>query len=278
MSRRLLDSTGQLLVWNRTREKADELLEGGAGWRDSAAAVAEEVGVIFTMLADPPAVREVAYGENGFLQHLAPGSLWVDCSTVGPSVSREMAERCRQAGIHFLDAPVAGSIGPAERGELTTFVGGDAEDLEVARPFIQVWSDKIFHMGDIGSGSTMKLVINALLGLEMAGVEEVLHLGTALGLQEDDVLDAILGSAACPPFIATKQQNLLSKEYPASFPLKWMYKDLHLAANAGYDAHVAAPLINAVKELFALGVEQGLGELDFSGIAKLHERLEKSPE
>ncbi|MBB3907818.1 NAD(P)-dependent oxidoreductase [Anoxybacteroides rupiense] len=134
MARNLLESGYELIVHNRTKEKAAPLLEAGAKWANSPKEAAEQADVLFTMLAHPKAVEAAAFGENGFLHHLSPEKLWVDCSTVDPSFTRQMAEEARKRGIHFLDAPVSGSVIPAEKGELVFFVGGDPKDLKKVEP------------------------------------------------------------------------------------------------------------------------------------------------
>ena len=122
-----------LVVYNRTREKAEQLRSGGAVWADSPAALATQAEIIFTMLAHPEAIKQAALGMDGFLSKLAPGRLWVDCSTVNPSFSREMAVQARARGLRFLDAPVTGSKGQAALGNLAFWVGGDPADLEACR-------------------------------------------------------------------------------------------------------------------------------------------------
>ena len=126
-----------LVVFNRTREKADPLVAEGARWADSPAALAQQVEVIFTMLAHPDAVDEVVLGTDGILSHLGPDQMWVDCSTVNPSFSRKMAAQAQAKGIRFLGAPVTGSKGQTAGAKLTFWVGGEATDLETCRPLLE---------------------------------------------------------------------------------------------------------------------------------------------
>src|SRR5258708_15788328 len=128
MAVNLQKSGAPLVVYNRSREKAAALVSAGAVWADTPAALAAEVEVLFTMLAHPAAVREAALGQDGFLDRLRPGALWIDCSTVNPSFSREIAAAAQATKLRFLDAPVAGSRVPAAKGELVFFVGGNVAD------------------------------------------------------------------------------------------------------------------------------------------------------
>src|SRR5712671_4024033 len=132
-----------LILFNRTREKAKSLLAEGARWADSPAALAPQVEIIFTMLAHPEAVEQAALAEDGFLSHLSPGQMWIDCSTVNPSFSREMSEQARALGLRFLGAPVTGSKSYAALGKLVFWVGGESADLETCRPLLECMGNRI---------------------------------------------------------------------------------------------------------------------------------------
>ena len=156
MAANLQKAGHSLVVYNRTPGKAEELLAGGAAWAASPAALATQVEIVFTMLAHPEAVKEAALGQDGFLANLAPGRFWVDCSTVNPSFSMEMAAHARALGIHFLDAPVTGSKEPAALGQLIFWVGGEPADLEACRPLFQCVGSRIVHGGRQGRGASLK--------------------------------------------------------------------------------------------------------------------------
>jgi 3-hydroxyisobutyrate dehydrogenase/glyoxylate/succinic semialdehyde reductase len=267
MAANLLRRAGyDLVVYNRTRAKADPVLDLGATWAETPAQLGQQVDLLFTMLAHPQAVRETAMGEQGFLDALPSGSLWADCSTVHPSFSREMAGQAQERGIRFLDSPVAGTLGPAAKGELLFLVGGDSDDVEACRPLLEVMGRKIVHVGGHGQGTGMKMVFNLLLGEAMLAFSEALVLGQSLGISQDSLLDALLGSAVVAPFLQGKRHRVVAADYEAEFPLKWMRKDLHLASLTGYEEGIALPAVNTVKEVFALAVGDGRGEQDFSAI------------
>src|SRR5205823_11581104 len=136
-----------LVVFNRTREKAGPLIAEGAKWADSPAALALQVEVIFTMLAHPDAVEEAALGEDGFLRYPQPGQMWIDCSTVNPSFSRNMAVEAKAQGVGFLGTPVTGSKGQAELAKLTFWVGGETSDAERYRPLLECMGNRITYCG-----------------------------------------------------------------------------------------------------------------------------------
>jgi 3-hydroxyisobutyrate dehydrogenase/glyoxylate/succinic semialdehyde reductase len=189
MAANLRSAGHTVLVHNRTREKAEHLLSLGAKWAASPADVALEAETVFTMLAPPEAVRQAALGGDGFLRALAPGRLWVDCSTVDPSFSREMAGKARESGIRFLDAPVTGSKDFAADAKLTFWAGGEAADLEACRPLLECMGNRVIHCGGQGMGSSLKMVMNQMLGTVMAAFSEGLVLGEALGLPRKELLE-----------------------------------------------------------------------------------------
>jgi 3-hydroxyisobutyrate dehydrogenase/glyoxylate/succinic semialdehyde reductase len=266
MAANLQKSGFPLVVFNRSRDKAASLVSAGARLADSPAALAEQVEVVFTMLAHPAAVREAALGADGFLGQLRPGMLWIDCSTVNPSFSREMASAAQARKLRFLDAPVAGSRGPAAQGELVFFVGGDAADLEASRPLLRTMGSRIVHVGGHGMGTSLKMVNNLLLASSMAAFAEGLVLGEALGISRGRLFDFLMGTPLVAPYLATKREKIEQGDYAPEFPLEWMQKDLHLAALSAQETAVALPLTSAAKETYQLAARDGHAHEDFSAI------------
>src|SRR6059058_4871491 len=245
-----------LVVFNRTRDKAEPFLDRGATLADSPPKLAEQVDVLFTMLAHPDAVEQAALGANGFLDHLRPNTLWVDCSSVNPSFSKRMAAEAARREVHFVDAPVTGSAPAAAEGKLIFWVGADAPDLEKIRPLLLCMGNKIVHTGGHGTGTSMKMVINLLLGTAMAAFAEAMALGEGLGISRKMLFDSLLGTPAVAPFLATKREKIESGNYEAEFPLRWMQKDMHLASVSAYESGVAMPLTNAAKEVYRLAMRE----------------------
>ena len=255
-----------LVVFNRTRGKAQPLIDNGAMFAESPAKVATQVDVLFTMLAHPDAVEQAALGPNGFLNHLKPNALWIDCSSVNPSFSKKMAAQAARREVHFVDAPVTGSAPVAADAKLVFWVGADGADLEKIRPLLLCMGNKIVHAGGHGAGTSMKMVINVLLGDAMAAFAEAMALGEGLGLSQKMLFDSLLGTPAVAPFLASKRDKIDKGNYEAEFPLRWMQKDLHLASVSAYESGVAMPLTNAAKELYRLAIREGHARQDFSAI------------
>jgi 3-hydroxyisobutyrate dehydrogenase-like beta-hydroxyacid dehydrogenase len=225
------------------------------------------VEVIFTMLAHPGAVEEAALGKDGFLPQLRPGQIWIDCSTVNPSFSRRMAAEAQARGIRFLGAPVSGSKGQAALAKLTFLAGGEATDLETCRLLLECMGNRIIHCGGPGMGASLKMVMNQLLGTAMAAFAEGLVLGESLGLSRETLFEALLGGPAAAPFLALKRERIESGNYEsADFPLRWLQKDLHLAAMSAYETGAVMPLTNVAKEIYGFAIREGHGNEDFSVI------------
>ena len=257
-----------LVVFNRTRPKAEPLLGPCGTFSESPGKLAEQVDVLFTMLAHPDAVEQAALGVNGFLNHLQPNALWVDCSSVNPSFSKKMAAEAARREIHFVDAPVTGSAPAAAEAKLIFWVGADMADLERIRPLLLCMGNKIVHTGGHGTGTSMKMVINLLLGTAMAAFAEAMALGEGLGISRKMLFDSLLGTPAVAPFLASKREKIESGNYEAEFPLRWMQKDMHLASVSAYESGVAMPLTNMTKEIYRLAMRGGHDTKDFSAICE----------
>ena len=255
-----------LVMFNRTRAKAEPLLGPCGTFSDSPAKVADQVEILFTMLAKPDAVEEMALRANGFLNYLRPNAFWIDCSSVNPSFSKKMAAAAAARQIHFIDAPVTGFAAVAAEGKLVFWVGGEEADLETIRSLLLCMGNKIVHVGGHGMGTSLKMVINLLMGNAMAAFAEGMTLGEGLGISRKVLFDSLLALPAVAPFLAAKRNNIESGNYDPEFPLRWMQKDLHLASVSGYETDVALPVTNVTKELYRLAVREGHAIEDFSAI------------
>jgi len=266
MAANLQKNGHSLVVFNRTRAKAEPLLGPCGTFSDSPAKLAEQVDILFTMLAHPDAVEQAALGRNGFLGNLKPNALWVDCSSVNPSFSKKMAAEAAARQIRFVDAPVTGSAPAAAEAKLIFWVGADTADLERIRSLLLCMGNKIVHAGGHGMGTSMKMVVNLLLGAGMASFAEAMALGQGLGLSQKMLFDSLLGAPTVAPFLASKREKIESGNYEAEFPLRWMQKDMHLASVSAYEVGVAMPSANVIKEIYLLAMRDGHDTQDFSAV------------
>jgi len=241
-----------LTVWNRTPKPG---AVPGAREARSVAEAVDGAEVVVTMLFGPDAVREV-------LAQVPEESFVVECSTIGPALARELGGRFAR----FVDAPVVGSVGPATEGTLGVLAGGSAEDYAAAEPLLHLWGDpaKVRHLGPVGAGSAMKLVVNLTLGVAMGGIGEALRLAGDLGLDRGDTLDAVaLGPLGVS--VGTKRAMLDSGEFtPTGFSLDLMAKDLALAVGAA-DGDLA--LTRAALHAARGAIGAGHGEDDYASLA-----------
>lgn len=255
-----------LTIYNRSGDKAADLVAGGAILASDPAEVGASCPVVFSMLSTPAVVRKVALGEGGFLDQMAKGSLWVDCSTVNPAFNLEMAAACQARGLRYLDAPVAGTKGPAEAGELLFLLGGGEEEAEEIRLHLDAMGKKTLYLGERGEGAGMKMLINQLLGTTMLSLAETLRLGLAQGFDLSQCLDILLATPIASPFFSAIRPLLENPSPNVNFPLQWLQKDLHLAAVTAFENGAALPLLNTAKEVYALAKNDGYGEWDFTAV------------
>ena len=252
MADHLLTAGHDLVVWNRTPGRADDLVARGAREARSVADAVAGADRVVLMLFGPDSVREVL---AEVVAAAAPGTLLVDCTTIGPDAAREFGAAAAGAGLRYVDAPVAGSTGPAAEGTLGVLVGGAAADVADALPLLQTWGapEKVRHVGAVGAGSALKLCVNQGLGVMAAGVGESLRLGHELGLDRAVLLDA-LGTTVYGFFLGQKRGMLDRADLTATtFSLDLMAKDLGLAVEAGSELPVTGACLELAREALAAG-------------------------
>lgn len=266
MANNLIRNGNQLFVYNRTKGKANDLINNGAMFIDSVAELASQSEVIITMLSEPKIVKDFALGDDGFLNHLNKNSIWIDCSTVNPTFSKEMAKEARKKGVRFLDAPVSGTTKPAEKGELTFLIGGENNDIEYCKPLFEAMGKKIIHIGENGMGTSIKMVINLLLAHSMLAFSEGILLGESLEIPKEKLFEILFGGPVIAPFLAGKKDKLLHSNFEAEFPLQWMSKDLHLALISAAENNVQLPLTETAANIYESASKSQHKEDDFSAI------------
>lgn len=269
MARAIHAAGHEVVLWNRTADAAERLAAelGGrcvARPRDVATAAA----VCLSMLADGAAVDEVFGGPDGLLAGAGPDNVLVDCSTVPPATIRGHAAAARAAGAGLLDAPVSGSVALATSGGLTLMVGGDAADLERARPVLEALAATIFHLGPLGTGAAMKLAVNTVVfGLNQA-IAEALVLAERAGIERDRAYDVIASSAVGAPFVGYKRAAFLDPNgTPVAFALDLAAKDLGLIAELAAEVRLRMPQAEIDLAVVRAASAGGRGGRDFSTVA-----------
>jgi 3-hydroxyisobutyrate dehydrogenase len=269
MAGRLSDAGHDLVVWSRTRAHA-EALAGRAQVAGSPADAGSKADVAITMLTDGAALEEVVLGRDGLASGLASGSLLIDMSTTGPAPARKVAEALEERGVEFVDAPVAGSVGPATEGTLAVMVGGSGEAVGRARPLLEILGDpeRTWHVGPVGAGQAAKLMVNLVLGGVTAAVAEGFTLGRVLGLSPDAALDVLEGASVAAQTVRSKRDLLRGGDYGnPGFRLALMHKDLRLTLDAARAARASLPVTERVAELYAGAEGRGLADQDYAAVA-----------
>ena len=264
ITRRLLDAEHRVSVWNRTREKADPLLEAGARWADSPRAVAERSDVVFTMVTNTAAVQAVTDGPDGILAGLGPDKVYVDMSTASPANTRALAEKVAAVGAQMLDAPVSGTSITVEQGKASVMVGGDDDAFERVKPILEAIGPKVFHLGSNGAAVTMKIAVNLSLAVQMLAFSEGVLLAEKSGIARERAVEVMLASVIASPMVAYRGPLVLGHPDEVWFDCHMMQKDLNLALELGRELEVPLPTTAVTNELLTAANAMGIGERDFA--------------
>jgi 2-hydroxy-3-oxopropionate reductase len=267
----LLEAEHELVVHNRTRTKAEQLISYGARVADSPSELAEVSDIIITMLPGPPEVEEVVAGEGGLLEGAAEGSLIVDMSTSSPLLARQLAHTARERGVRMLDGPVSGGDVGAKDGTLSIMVGGEDEDFERARPLFEVMGETVVHVGGVGAGQVVKACNQIVVALVIEAVAEALVLGSKAGVAPDRVVEVLSGGLAANKVLDVKGEKFLSRDFTPGGKVEYHRKDLGIALAAGSEYGVTLPVTALVDQMFGVLEAKGRGGWDHSALLNLIE-------
>jgi 3-hydroxyisobutyrate dehydrogenase-like beta-hydroxyacid dehydrogenase len=278
MARNLLEADHELAVWNRSPERAGPLVEAGARRADSPADAASDTRATVLMITNAEAVQEVLFGDKGVVQGLSAGAAVINMGTIGAVATTRIAKTLGELGYRMLDAPVSGSTPVAAAGELAIMVGGDEETFEEFELVLAAMGEKISLMGEVGSGSRMKLINNLILGANMAALSEGLALGEAAGLPVEKQLEVILAGGAASGVAQRRSGNLISGSYEPQFKLSHELKDLYYALELGRDLEDPLPIIAVISQIYNEGMREH-AEDDMSAVAEVYrQRVNARPE
>lgn len=277
MAANLLKQGYSLTVYNRTAAKAEDLIRQGARQAETPADAARSADVLFTNVSHDAALLEVILGENGVLEGAHPGLTVIDCSTVAPETSRQVAERLAECSAEFLDAPVTGSKPAAESGTLTFMVGGKAEVLNAHRDLFDTLGSRLVHMGPTGSGSYTKLAHNTIVGINAAALMEGMSFAVKAGLDPEKFLEIVLAGAAASRQAELKGRKIIERDFSVQFSLQLMLKDLLLAARETERFQLPSPMLHSATDLFQMGNSKGLAEQDLCSAVLCYEEWNHEP-
>lgn len=272
IARRLLESGHNLIAYNRDRSKAEALVRYGAIVASSIAELASNTDVILSCLANDDAVRNVYAGPDGVFTNVRPGTVVIEMSTINPETSRELYKLGAARAVSVLDVPISGSTPAAEQGTLTLFGGGERKIFDDAEAIFRAVARQYFYLGPSGSGTTMKLVVNTLLGVGMQAIAEAVVLGQKAGLNRDRLFEVLSHTAVVAPAFIGKLTRVASNDYSSQFGLRLMNKDFRLILETAAEIHVPMPVTAAAFQINTAKAADSTEE-DFSAVIRLAENL-----
>lgn len=279
MALNLVKAGHDLVVFDLVPTAIKTLTDAGAQAAGTAKEAVKNAEVVISMLPASQHVEGLYLGDTDLLAHIDTSSLVIECSTISSESARKVAQAAKARGIRMIDAPVSGGTGGAVAGTLTFIVGGEADALAAAYPYLEKMGKNIFHAGAAGAGQVAKICNNMLLGILMAGTSEALALGVANGLDPKVLSDIIAKSSGrnwatelYNPWPGVMENAPASKDYAGGFGVDLMLKDLGLAAESALHARASVPLGELARNLYSLHSAQGNGKLDFSSILNLFKK------
>jgi 3-hydroxyisobutyrate dehydrogenase-like beta-hydroxyacid dehydrogenase len=265
IARRLLESGFKLTAYDRNHNKAEELMRYGGTAAQSIAGLSASCNVVLSCLPSDEAVLDIYRGPDGVFANAVSGSLVIDMSTVYPETSQELSRLGAERGVEVLDVTISGSTPVAENGLLTLFGGGDKQCFDAAESIFRVIAKKYFYLGRSGSGATMKLVVNAVLGIGMQAIAEAVALGEKAGLDRTRLLSVLSQTAVVAPAHVGKLEKAMKNDYSPQFPIRLMNKDFGLILNLAAAVGARMPTAGAAFEINARQADEG-AEQDFSAV------------
>ena len=273
MARNLLKAGFEVVVYNRTKSKAEQLTKEGAKKADSPRQLAMECPVVITIVSDTPDVEEVTLGKDGIIEGIKPDSVVIDMSTISPQATQRIAARLRQKEVHMLDAPVSGGEQGAIKGTLSIMVGGDAEVFERCKPIFEAMGKNIVHVGANGMGQTVKLMNQILLAGTLNAVAEALVFGQKAGVDLDKAINAIKGGAAGSWQLENLGPRIIKRDFSPGFMVDLIQKDLRLVTETAAAMKTPLPVTSLVHQMYYSLQSSGDGKSGTQALVKVLERL-----
>jgi 3-hydroxyisobutyrate dehydrogenase-like beta-hydroxyacid dehydrogenase len=273
MVKRLLDAGHSVTGYNRTKSKAEWLLDAGMKWAESPRAAAQSSDVVFSMIANNTALRAVTEGNDGIIAGLSPGKIYVEMSTVSPAAIRELARQIEAKGAEMLDAPVSGSSITLEEGKLSFMVGGKREIFDRVLPYLQAIGPKATYVGGHGLAASMKVATNLSLAVQMLAFSEGVLLAEKSGIARETAVEVLLNSVMASPMVKYRGPFVLKMPIEAIFDVNMMQKDLLLALEMGRQLDVPLPTTAVTNQFLTAARGMGLADKDFAIIFEVLARM-----
>jgi 3-hydroxyisobutyrate dehydrogenase len=275
IAQHLLTAGFQVLAYDVDRSKVEKLIESGASPAANLSEIGTTADVILSSLPDDEVVSRTYSGAHGMFSQVREGCIILEMSTVSPETPRELHRIAAQRKAYFLDVTISGSTPAAEQGTLTLFGGGEEEAFHACEPLFQAFARQYFYLGPTGSGATMKLAVNLILGVGMQAIAEAVAFGHKAGLERDRLLEVLSQTAVIPPALVGKFKRAMLNDFSPQFPLRLMNKDFRLILETAAITWVPLP---ATAAAFQINVAESANETDedFSAVIRQMEKLARS--
>ena len=273
MSKHLLNADYELVVHDINREAVADVVASGAVEANSCKEVAQQSEIIITMVPDSPDVEAAALGTDGIIEGVSDGDIFVDMSTIAPSVAVSVGEAMAGKGVKCLDAPVSGGDLGAQNATLSIMVGGGQETFDTVLPIFEVMGQNVVLCGPLGAGQTVKACNQVLVAVTIAGVSEALVLGTKAGVDPIKIVQVLSGGLARCGILENRGERMVNGDFDPGFRIRLHYKDLNIIQKTSNDYQAPLPVTSVVHELFNTAMAQDRGELDHSGLLTVLEDL-----
>ncbi len=273
MARNLIKAGFDVLVYNRTASKAEQLASDGARKSDSPRELARECSLVITIVSDTPDVESVVLGENGVIEGIKPDSVVIDMSTISPQVTQRIAIRLKKMGVHMLDAPVSGGEQGAIDGTLSIMVGGDADIFERCLPVLKAMGQNIIHVGSSGMGQTVKLMNQILVTGNLNAVVEALVFARKSGVDLEKAIDAVKGGAAGSWQLSNLAPRIIKRDFRPGFMIDLMQKDLNLVMDVAEATKTPLLVTGLVHQMYYSLQSAGEGKSGTQALVKAMERV-----
>jgi 3-hydroxyisobutyrate dehydrogenase-like beta-hydroxyacid dehydrogenase len=273
MAKRLLDAGHRVTGYNRTRAKAEWLVDTGMQWADTPRQAAERADMTISMIANTEALRAITTGPDGIIAGLSHGKIYIDMSTVSPAASRELARQVAAKGARMLDAPVSGSVITLDEGKLSIMVGGERDAFDRALPVLQAIGPKVTHVGANGLAASMKIATNLSLAVQMLAFSEGVLLAEKSGIARETAVDVLLNSVIASPMVKYRGPFVLHMPDEAWFDVDMMQKDLLLALEMGRQLDVPLPTTAVTNQWLTAARAIGLRRQDFAALFAVLARM-----
>ncbi len=268
MVKHLSTHEGRIKVWNRT--PLQHSFEGSIDMTSDLFAAVKDADVVFAMIRDDLVSRSLWLDpDQGVLNHLKPEAMVVECSTLSPQWVMELSEICVDRGLAFVEAPVIGSRPQAEAAALIQLVGAQASNVEKVLPLLSLWSKEVIHVGAVSCAARIKLVINTLLGIQVAGIAELLGYANQHDINLTEVLDIINKTVVASPVMINSAQSMINRMFDPMFPVELIHKDLGYLVASAAETGASMPVSKSIQSVFKHALDQGLGEQNMSSVAQL---------